>query len=182
MSKQKTPNVYVLDNANLGTLTPAGQDNAGLNVDQAVFPTSRGIALNNKCEFNLTDVLTVTSAQVLALNATPITVLAAPGAGYAIVINKVIAKHAAGAAYAGVAAGEDLVLKYTDASGAECSGQIETTGFMDQTSAQIRSVLGVAVAPVANAAIVIHLLVGEITTGDTDLVLLIDYDIIPTDL
>lgn len=119
----------------------------------------------------------VTSAQVLALHATPISIIAAQGAGKAIVPVQVKIYKPAGTAYAAVAAGEDLVLKYTNASGAQCSAVIETTGFLDQTTAQTRvaSFLGSTgstagdVTPVANAAVVLHLLVGEITTGDSPL-------------
>lgn len=156
--------------------------------DQIVAQTSNGIALKNKCEFHLTTIKTVTSAQVLALNATPITIIPAPVTGYAIVVNKVIIRHGTGTAYAGIAAGEDLVLKYTNASGAQCSAVIETTGFLDQTTAQIRcanspSSTGTTTsdfAPVDNAAVVLHLLSGEVTTGTFDLIVLVDYDIIPT--
>ena len=43
----------------------------------------------------------------------------------------------AGTAYAGIAAGEDLSVKYTDESGAEVA-QCESTGFLDQATRQIR--------------------------------------------
>lgn len=184
MSKQKSPNIYMLDSANLGILSPSS-----LGEDQVVAPTSNGIALKNKCEFNLTRIKRVTSAQVLALNATPIQIIAAPGVGYSIIVNKVVIRHGTGTAYAGIAAGEDLVLKYTNGSGAQCSSVIETTGFLDQATTQIRYANGPAstgsnvgdVTPVANAAVVLHLLNGEITTGTFDLLVLVDYNIIPTD-
>jgi hypothetical protein len=132
--------------------------------------------------------VTVTSAQVLALNATPITIVAAPGANLAIVPTRVVIRHGGGTAYGGIATGEDLVLKYTNGSGAQCSGVIETTGFLDQTGAQIRTATGPAstgatagdFAPVANAAVVLHLLVGEITTGNFPLIVRCYYDVIPT--
>ena len=121
----------------------------------------------------ITDV-TVTTAQVLALNATPITVLAAPGANKAIIFEGAVIHKPAGTAYAGVAAGEDLGLKYTDGSGLEV-GQCEMTGFADQTTAQTRwirphtaaSAIS-SITPVANAVLVAQMLVGEITTGDSD--------------
>jgi hypothetical protein len=130
----------------------------------------------------------ITSAQILALNATAISVIAAPGAGLAIIPIRMALYKPAGTAYAGVAAGEDLVLKYTNSSGAQCSGVVETTGFLDQTTAQTRMVgmpgsTGTTAgdyAPVANAAVMIHLLSGEIITGDTDLHLKVWYDIIST--
>ena len=129
---------------------------------------------------------TITSAELLALNAVPISVLAAPGAGLAIIPMDIVLTKAAGTAYAGVHADENLVLKYTDASGAEISPQIETTGFLDSASATVQYVGPSAVSattnivPVANAAVVIHLLVGEVTTGTSDIKLRMTYKIIPT--
>lgn len=123
---------------------------------------------------------TITSAQVLALNATPREVIAAQGTNKAtIVIGGAIHKPA-GTAYAGIAAGEDLVLKFTNASGAECSTQVETTGFLDQTTAQTRAFFGfgdtaAAVNYPVNAAVVLHLLSGEITTGDSNLIVRVRY-------
>lgn len=124
----------------------------------------------------------VTSAQLLALFATPQTIVAAQGAGVAVIPHRVAIHKPAGTAYAGIAAGEDLVLKYTNAAGAECSMQIETTGFLDQTTVQTRVayVPAAAFAPVANAAVVLHLLVGEITTGDSPLHVEVLWDVIRT--
>jgi hypothetical protein len=130
---------------------------------------------------------TISVAQTLALFATPIQVVAAPGAGFAIVPRLVVIHKPAGTAYGGVAAGEDLVLKYTDASGGQCSSQIETDGFLTSTGAQTRvagmpgasgAVTTATVIPVDNAAIVLHLLVGEITTGDSPLYVRTYYDVI----
>jgi len=185
MTVQKIANLQGQDfNGRFGILS-TGRDNK----DQIVAQTSNGIALKNKCEFNLTKIKTVTSAQILALNATPIEIIAAPVAGYAIVVNRVIIRHGTCTAYAGIAAGEDLVLKYTNASGAQCTSVIETTGFLDQATAQIRYANGAAstgstagdITPVSNAAIVLHLLSGEITTGTFDIIVLVDYNIAPTD-
>ena len=130
----------------------------------------------------------ITSAQVLALFATPQSVVAAPGAGLAIVPSKVVIHKPAGTAYAGVAAGEDLVLKYTNAAGAQCSSVIEATGFLDQATAQTRVARFPAstgatagdVTPVANAAVVLHMLTGEVITGDSALHVRVWYDVIKT--
>lgn len=119
----------------------------------------------------------ISSALLLALNATPQTVVAAPGAGKALVVSALQLYKPAGVAYAGIAAGEDLALRYTNGSGvivAEC----ETTGFLDQATAQMRYVypiVAAAVAPIGdvtpavNAPLVLQLLSGEITTGDQPL-------------
>jgi len=132
----------------------------------------------------------ITTAQVLALNATPITVIAAPGAGLIAVPRLLQLYKPAGTAYGGIAAGEDLVLKYTDGSGAQCSGVVEATGFLDQTTAQNRFVgmpgatgsTAGDVNGVANAAVVLHLLTGEITTGDSALIARVWYDVITSTL
>src|SRR5204863_7109643 len=74
----------------------------------------------------------ITSALLLALNATPQTIVPAPGANKANIFEGCVIRKAAGTAYAGIAAGEDLSIKYTDGSGLEL-GECETTGFLDQT-------------------------------------------------
>jgi hypothetical protein len=150
----------------------------GLTVDDdLIIANSKGVSTT-----------TVTSAQLLALNATAQTVVPAPASGYAIIPTKVAIRKPAGTAYTGVATGEDLVLKYTNASGSQCSSVIETTGFLDQTTEELRvagfigstGTTAGSVEPVAAAAVVLHLLSGEIATGDSDLYVRVWYDIIPT--
>lgn len=127
--------------------------------------------------------VTITSAELLALNATPKTLVAAPGSGRVLLFDSLYVHKPAGTAYGGIAAGEDLVVKYTDGSGAQASSVIEGTGFLDQATAQQRHVgkpgtvttAAGDVAAVANAALVLHLLVGEIITGDSDLLVRIWY-------
>jgi hypothetical protein len=133
----------------------------------------------------LTQDTIVTSAQLLALNATPQTIVAAPGANLGLVFEGAAIHKPAGTAYAGIAAGEDLSVKYTGAAGAEV-GQCETTGFLDQATAQTRYIRAYAAAtlvsditPIANAVLVLHLLVAEIITGDSDLHVRAYYRIIP---
>lgn len=129
--------------------------------------------------------VTITPAQLLALNATPRTLVAAPGAGFFNVFERAILHKPAGTAYSGVAAGEDLSIKYTDAAGLELS-QIEVTGFLDQATAQTRFARAHAAAsannsitPVENAPLVLHMLVGEITTGDSNLLLRVFFRVVP---
>jgi hypothetical protein len=127
----------------------------------------------------------ITSAQLLALNATPQTVLPAPGSGMALIFEGAQIHKPAGTAYAGIAAGEDLTFKYTDGSGTAVGGA-ETTGFLDQATAQSRyarptgAASGVSdITPVENAVIVMGLLSGEITTGTSDLHVRIFYRVVP---
>lgn len=119
--------------------------------------------------------IVITSAQLLALFATPISLIPAPGAGRALIFEGALIQKPAGVAYGGIAAGEDLSVKYTDASGAEVA-QVETTGFLDQATLQTRwarahsaATGDSSITPVVNAALVLHLLVGEIITGDQPL-------------
>lgn len=148
---------------------------------------AHGLLFGHKIAKGLHRVTTITSAQLLALNGTPQIVVPAPGAGLALFLNRVIVSKPAGTAYSGIATGEDMVVKYTNASGAQVSSVIETTGFLDQTTAQTRvahapasvSTTAGDYTPVANAALVLHLLTGEITTGTGGLVVLVDYDILP---
>jgi len=130
--------------------------------------------------------VTITSAQLLALNATPITLVAAPGVGFALIFQGMVIQKPAGTAYGGIAIGEDLSVKYTGAAGAE-QGQCETTGFLDSAADQIRFVkpyhaasLVSDITPVANAALVLHLLVGEVITGTSPLNCEVQYTIVDT--
>lgn len=114
--------------------------------------------------------VTVTTGQVLALNATPKEIVAAPGAGIANVhdFSEVFYDYNS-AAYAGIAAGENLELRYTDGSG-PLIATLETVGLLDATSDQHRILRSNAeVTPVANAAIVLCLASGEVITGNSPL-------------
>lgn len=127
----------------------------------------------------------IPAAQVATLFTTPRQVLAAPGAGFANILEGVIVYKAAGTAYAGIAVGEDLSINYTSAAGLALAG-IETTGFLDQATAQTRwadaynqaSAIS-SFTPAENAALMLSLLVGDITTGTSDLKLRLIYRTIP---
>ena len=151
---------------------------------QIKFKTSTG-ALTTVGGILSRDVV-VTSAQILALNATPVTLVPAPGAGKVLIFEGATIAKPAGAAYAGIAAGEDLSIRYTGSSGLEV-GECETTGFLDQTTLQVRHVnpynaaTGISsITPVANAVLVLHMLVGEITTGDSPLNIRVFYRVSPS--
>ena len=126
----------------------------------------------------------VTSAQILALNATPIELVRAPGSGQFLVFDGCVMRKDAGTAYAGVAGGEDLVIRYADDSGHQV-GRCETTGFLDAAGGQNRWVNPYSASsaasqftPEINQPLVLHLLSGEITTGNTDLDIEIYYRVV----
>lgn len=130
--------------------------------------------------------VTIPTASILTLNATPFSLIPAPGANKAIIFEGAMVHKPAGTAYAGIAAGEDLAFRYTDGSGTQV-GAVETTGFMDQATAQSRYARPFTAAsavsdltPVANAALVAHMLTGEITTGTSNVLLRIFYRIVDT--
>lgn len=108
-------------------------------------------------------VTTIPFASVRTLNATPVSVVPAPGAGFFNDVESVrVMLDYGSAAYDAVAgSGEDLAFKYTNASGSKVTGDIAGSGFGDATSDQQRLARGVAVTPVSNAAIVAHILAGE---------------------
>lgn len=134
----------------------------------------------------------LTTAQLLALNATPIEVIPAPGVGKAIIILGVKWEKPAGTAYAAIDVADDLLLKYINSSGEDLI-HCETTGFLDQATKQHRYsypaqlstnvAAGLfAITPVENAKVVAHMNNGEVTTGNTSLFGRIYYKIVPMDL
>lgn len=122
----------------------------------------------------------VPTASILTLNATPFQLVAAPGSGLFLAFVNATVHKPAGTAYAGIAATEELSFKYTNGSGLNLS-TVEATGFMDQTTVQTRWAIPHTrnittdvpeeIVPVENAAIVAHMVVGEITTGTSDLII-----------
>lgn len=102
--------------------------------------------------------LSLTNTQLLALRATPITLIAAPGAGKIIQLIEAHAFFDYTAAYTESA--DNIALRYTDGSGATAA-TIETTGFLDATAdtytrATIAAVANIAKTAADNQALVLH--------------------------
>lgn len=123
--------------------------------------------------------VTISSAQILAMNVTPITLIPAPGAGKAIVLHKILAALAYNTiAYTSVGGGDDITIRYTDGAGAVI-GTIETTGFLDQATSTytvLQPAAGSLILP-ANAPVVAFL-GGAVTTGNSPVVARMFYDIV----
>lgn len=123
---------------------------------------------------------TITAAQVLALNATPVEIVPAPGAGHVIEFVSAFFAKPAGTAYAGIAAGEDIAIKYTNGSGVQVNTTLEATGFLDQTTAQTRRTGPIVTeyTPAVNAPLVVQMLTGEVITGNSPLYITCRYRVI----
>ena len=99
--------------------------------------------------------LSLTPAQVKALRATPQALVAAPGEGYALQLLGGTIIYDYTAVFTETA--DNLVVRYTNGSGAAASAVIETTGFLDQTADQIRPIVPVNDAAIAgNAPLILH--------------------------
>jgi hypothetical protein len=172
-SANRVTNVTPATGFKIGKALYGGTGNAGGTVVARI--------LINEFEDIRETVVTLTNAQVKTLNATPVSVIAAPGTGKIIQIVDVLGKlNYATAGFDAVAAGDDFVLKYTNASGGTAT-TLETTGWLDQTADAYQ--LGIAsstVKPVANAAVVAHILSGEIysAAGGGSVTLKIKYRVI----
>lgn len=99
--------------------------------------------------------LSLTPAQVKALRATPQALVAAPGEGCALQLLGGTVIYDYTAVFTETA--DNLVVRYTNGSGAAASAVIETTGFLDQTADQIRPIVPVNDAAIAgNAPLILH--------------------------
>jgi hypothetical protein len=103
--------------------------------------------------------VSLTNTNMLALRATPITVVAAPGAGRILEFVSGVLFFDYTAAYTETA--DNLAIRYTDGSGAIVSQTIETTNFLDATADTMTTVLAKIDAIAAktgceNQALVIH--------------------------
>ncbi len=132
---------------------------------------------------------TIATADVKTLNASPVVMIAAPGATLAVVIDNVYLFYDYDStAYDGIAAGEDFLIEYVN-SGTDIL-IIETTAFMDQAGDEARFAKpslygqddtlgdGLDLLNEANDAVHITILIDEIATGDSPLLYRIHYHIV----
>lgn len=99
--------------------------------------------------------VSISIAEMKALSSAPKVLVAAPGAGYVLEFVSAMFVYDYAAVY--TESTDNLIVKYTDGSGAVASTTLETTGLLDATSDQIRTFKALAtdVTPVANAALVL---------------------------
>lgn len=120
----------------------------------------------------------LSSAQILALNATPVTLVAAPGSGKVILVQGITLKMVTTAtAYAN---GGALEFRYTDGSGAKVSADIAAAVVTAGAGTSYTSVSGVttSLTNVANAAIVIDNATAPFITGTGTAVVNVTYKVL----
>lgn len=129
--------------------------------------------------------VTVTSAELLALAATPKTIVAAPGADKVARFRGIESfLDFNTTAYTITNAGDDLSVRYTNGAGAIVSQTIQAQGFLDATEdaymqgeAIIQQVGDLA--DFANQALVLdNIGAAEYTLGDSPIIVVVHYDII----
>ena len=112
----------------------------------------------------------LTVAEMRAGFATPVELVAAPGAGFALLVDKVIISLPAGTAFTGIASGEDIQIEY-GALNVNVVTDVETTGFLDQATKEMRvtrfadPTLSFDLEAAGNDNIEYTLLIGDITAG-----------------
>lgn len=129
----------------------------------------------------------ITNAELEALFATPKTIVAAPATGYHLVFRGAAIRKPANADAQTVpgAGTSDFAIKYTSAAGLQVA-QCETTGFMDQTSEQVRYIYpfdmasGISsITPATGAALVLQTLIADLSAGDAVLSMRVFYQVMP---
>lgn len=110
----------------------------------------------------------IDTGKVLTLNSLPETVVAAPASGYYLeFVSATLWYDYAGAAFGGIAAGEDLQFRIGTVP---VSATCETTGFLNQANDEIREVPAFCSAdyePAVATAMNLFLTAGDITAGGT---------------
>lgn len=122
-----------------------------------VQPTQDGL-------FFFTEV-SITAAQIKAIRATPITLVAAPAAGKALRFLGAELILDYGGSNVFTESTNNLAIRYTNGSGVIVSGTIETTGFIDQSADTATGAIPVIDGIVAKAGVEAQALVLHNTSG-----------------
>lgn len=123
--------------------------------------------------------VTLSSANILAMNATPVSLIPAPGAGKIIVVDHISLKMVTTATQ--YANGGALEFRYTDGSGAKVSADIAAAVITAGAGTSYTSVRGVttSLTNVVNAAVVVDNATAAFITGTGAGVIAIEYRVLP---
>jgi len=100
--------------------------------------------------------VSLTAAEMLALRATPKTLVVAPGAGYVLEFISALFIYDYTAAF--TESDDNIDVKYTGTTGAIASTELDATGLLDATSDQLRTLKAIVtdLTPVVNSPLVLH--------------------------
>lgn len=120
--------------------------------------------------------ITLTAAEVLALNSSPKELLPAPGAGKYYEVLSVSLTYDFVTAYT-IGAATNLNIHYTNGAGVSTMVDLAATGFLDQAQDETRILARTAlnVEPALNAAMVLALAGADVTAGTSTLTVDIVY-------
>ncbi len=162
-----------------------GTDVASVAVSGAATLSSAGVVTFGATQVRYVAV-PVSSAELLAINATPKAIVAAPGTGYTTVIHRalfVLNYNSAPYANNGI-----LGLYETDASGTLLTGTLTLAVFLDETADTQKEVTGSAASATTgltrgdNKAIVLTQAGGESVTGNSPMTVHCWYSTVPNGL
>ena len=165
-------------------------------VQTSVHGARFGLSKDNELIFNQANVAQVnailtpkhhvmielTAVQMRTGFSVPFELVPAPGTGFVLLVSELRVSKAAGTAFGGIAAGEDLIVVYSAGTDPVCTG-METTGFLDSTTDEMRitraidPTLGFDLTAEEDTALDYELLIGDITLG-SPVVFDIYYDLI----
>ena len=145
---------------------------------QPLTDATTGLIVSEGISPNLVQTVqvSVSSVDILALNATPKTLVAAPGAGKAIVVDSITLKMVTTSTQ--YANGGALEFRYTDASGAKVTADVADTVVKAGAGTSYSVVPGVAVTAVANAPIVLDNATAPFITGTGTATVVVNYHVV----
>lgn len=120
--------------------------------------------------------VTLTSAQILALNTTPITLVPAPGAGKVIDVMGIVAKLTYNSA--AYATNTTMEFRYTNGSGAKVATDMASLLTATANKTNICHALSTEIVAVENAPIVVDVATGNPATGNSPVKIQVQYRIV----